>query len=76
VRLLAKLLKVGLATEPLGPGGGTLGHLARSVEAKTRPVLDRTLAIRDVDAGSCNGCAIETGSPARGTTPNASEFSS
>jgi len=57
--LFAKILKLGLATEPLGPGDEGLLHLARSVEERTRRLLGRAVAIREVDAGSCNGCEIE-----------------
>ena len=57
--LFSKILKIGMATEPLGPGEGSVLELARSVEATTRRVLGRALAIREVDAGSCNGCEIE-----------------
>ena len=34
-------------------------ELARQVEARTRRLLGRALAIRQVDAGSCNGCELE-----------------
>ncbi len=57
--LLAKILKVGLATEPLGPGDDAVLHVARAVEARARQLLGRAVAIREVDAGSCNGCEVE-----------------
>ena len=57
--LLSKILAVGLATESLGPGDEGVIHLARSIEAETRRRLGRAVAIREVDAGSCNGCEIE-----------------
>lgn len=57
--LFSKILRVGLATEPLRGGDDAVVHLARAVEAKTRRLLGRALAIREVDAGSCNGCEIE-----------------
>ncbi len=57
--LLAKILKIGLATEPLEPGDATTVELVRQVEASTRRLLGRALAIRQVDAGSCNGCELE-----------------
>jgi Ni,Fe-hydrogenase III small subunit len=59
VSLFAKILKIGLATEPLEPGDGAAIDLARQVEARTRQLLGRALAIREVDAGSCNGCELE-----------------
>jgi Ni,Fe-hydrogenase III small subunit len=59
VWLLAKILKVGLATEPLEPGDPTVVELVGQVEAKARRLLGRAVAIREVDAGSCNGCELE-----------------
>jgi len=59
VLLFSKILKVGLATEPLGPGEEGVVHLLREVEARARRLFGRALAVREVDAGSCNGCEIE-----------------
>lgn len=36
-----------------------LAELARSLEARARTRLGRSLSIRQVDAGSCNGCELE-----------------
>ncbi len=57
--LFAKILKVGLATEPLAPARGETIELARQVDARARRLFGRALAVREVDAGSCNGCEIE-----------------
>jgi Ni,Fe-hydrogenase III small subunit len=57
--LFWKMLKVGLATEPLGPGEEGVVHLLREVDARARRLFGRALAVREVDAGSCNGCEIE-----------------
>jgi Ni,Fe-hydrogenase III small subunit len=59
VSLFSKILKVGLATEPLRPGDRETVELVGRVEARTRQLLGRALAIREVDAGSCNGCELE-----------------
>ena len=59
MRLFSKMLKVGLATEPLGPGDEGVIHLLRRVDAGARRLFGRALAVREVDAGSCNGCEIE-----------------
>ncbi len=59
MRLFAKILRVGLATEPLSAAGGEVGGLLREVDARARRLFGRALAIREVDAGSCNGCEIE-----------------
>ncbi len=58
MQLFAKILKVGIVTEPLAADHEAL-ELARQVEAKTQKILGRALGIRQVDAGSCNGCEIE-----------------
>ena len=59
--LFAKILKVGLVTEALDPAELSTVELVRDVEASTRRVLGRALSIRQVDAGSCNGCELEIG---------------
>jgi Ni,Fe-hydrogenase III small subunit len=58
MQLFAKILKVGLVTEPLAADGAAV-ELARQVQTKTQKLLGRAVAIREVDAGSCNGCEIE-----------------
>ncbi len=58
MQLVAKILKVGTVTEPLH-GDGEAIELARQVDAKTQRLLGRALGIRQVDAGSCNGCELE-----------------
>jgi Ni,Fe-hydrogenase III small subunit len=47
-------------TEPAPPADdAALAELAASVERNARRRLGRSLAIREVDAGSCNGCELE-----------------
>ena len=58
MQLFAKILKVGLVTEPLAADGEAV-ELATQVQTKTQKLLGRAVAIREVDAGSCNGCEIE-----------------
>jgi Ni,Fe-hydrogenase III small subunit len=57
--LFQKIFKSGIVTEPLGPGDAEVVQLVRQVDEKARRLLGRALAIREVDAGSCNGCEIE-----------------
>ncbi|HET7341541.1 MAG TPA: NADH-quinone oxidoreductase subunit B family protein [Methylomirabilota bacterium] len=57
--LFSKIFKTGLVTEPLAEGDAAVVTLARQVEARTRALFGRALAIREVDAGSCNGCELE-----------------
>ena len=47
-------------TEPAPPADdAALAELAASVDRVARKRLGRSLAIRQVDAGSCNGCELE-----------------
>ena len=57
--LLQKIFKTGLVTEPLTAGDAEAVQVVREIEAQSRRLLGRALAIREVDAGSCNGCEIE-----------------
>ena len=41
------------------PGASALAEVGRALEARTRKLFGRSLAIREVDAGSCNGCELE-----------------
>jgi Ni,Fe-hydrogenase III small subunit len=58
------MLLEGLARRPLTEKAPTvddtaLAELAASLERAARRTLGRSLAIREVDAGSCNGCELE-----------------
>jgi len=57
--LFQKIFKTGIVTEPLGPDDAEVVQLVKQIDAKTKRLLGRALAIREVDAGSCNGCEIE-----------------
>ncbi|HLB86977.1 MAG TPA: NADH-quinone oxidoreductase subunit B family protein [Terriglobales bacterium] len=57
--LFRKIFKTGIVTEPLGPDEAEIVQLVKEIDAKTKKLLGRSLAIREVDAGSCNGCEIE-----------------
>jgi hypothetical protein len=47
-------------TEPApSPGRGRIAELARTAVGRRRARLGRSLSIREVDAGSCNGCELE-----------------
>lgn len=59
-RLLFKNLVRRSVTEPRpSPGDVALAELAGRLDRAARRVLGRSLAIREVDAGSCNGCELE-----------------
>jgi hypothetical protein len=44
-----------------GPVADTdaLEEIGRALEARTRRLFGRSITIREVDAGSCNGCELE-----------------
>src|ERR1700730_4833148 len=61
---MRRLLLEGLARRPLtekppAADKAALAELAASVDRAARRRLGRSLAIREVDAGSCNGCELE-----------------
>lgn len=59
---MRKLLLQGLLKAPLtekGPDDDAVEALARELDAAARARLGRSLSIREVDAGSCNGCELE-----------------
>jgi Ni,Fe-hydrogenase III small subunit len=59
-RTIFESLMHGPLTEaPPSPDDTALAELAVSVERAARQRLGRSLAIRHVDAGSCNGCELE-----------------
>jgi Ni,Fe-hydrogenase III small subunit len=57
--LFQSLLQSALTEAPPAPGDAALAQLARSVNRAARRRLGRSLSIREVDAGSCNGCELE-----------------
>ena len=56
--LFSKIFRTGLVTEPLA-GDDAAVTVARELSARARRLLGRAVAIREVDAGSCNGCELE-----------------
>ena len=59
-RLLFRNFIHGPLTEPAPPADeSALAELAEQLARVSRRRLGRTLAIREVDAGSCNGCELE-----------------
>ena len=61
---MRRTLFAGLTHGPLTearprPSDTALAELASSLERSSRRRLGRSLAIREVDAGSCNGCELE-----------------
>ena len=59
-RTLFESLTQGPLTEAApAPDATALAELAKSVKRAARAKLGRSLSIRQVDAGSCNGCELE-----------------
>jgi Ni,Fe-hydrogenase III small subunit len=59
-KILFESLVRGIVTEAApAPADAALAELAGNVAARARQRLGRSLAIREVDAGSCNGCELE-----------------
>ena len=59
-KLLFKSLLKSPLTEPRPPrDDAMMAELALRLAASSRRKLGRSLSIREVDAGSCNGCELE-----------------
>jgi Ni,Fe-hydrogenase III small subunit len=59
-KMLFENLAKGALTEPApAPDEAAVAELAAAVALRARRRLGRSLAIRAVDAGSCNGCELE-----------------
>jgi Ni,Fe-hydrogenase III small subunit len=61
--LFSKIFKTPVVTEPLtlAANDAAIQVIARQIEARARRLFSRSLHIREVDAGSCNGCELEIG---------------
>jgi Ni,Fe-hydrogenase III small subunit len=57
--LLESMLSRPLTEPPPAPDDAALAELAGKLDTAARRRLGRSLSIREVDAGSCNGCELE-----------------
>jgi Ni,Fe-hydrogenase III small subunit len=57
--LTKKILQAGLCTEPAPLPDDALRVDGERIQSEILALLGRALAIRQVDAGSCNGCELE-----------------
>jgi len=57
--LLRSLILPPATTKAPAPGTAALDELGRALEARARKLFGRSIAIREVDAGSCNCCELE-----------------
>jgi Ni,Fe-hydrogenase III small subunit len=61
-RLFHKILKTPVVTEPAGPSmNADIQILGNVISQEARRLFGRSLHIRQVDPGSCNGCELEIG---------------
>jgi len=58
-RLLKQIAKIGILSEPAPAADDSLRVLAQRLDDVVLKHFGRALAIRHVDAGSCNGCELE-----------------
>lgn len=60
IRILKQIFRTGIVTEQLPQEAGEgLHEIGPRIEEAIRKRFHRSLAIRQVDAGSCNGCELE-----------------
>jgi len=59
LRILKQLAKIGTITEPLAEANNEIERLGEKLAPVIRKRFAGSLAIRAVDAGSCNGCELE-----------------
>src|SRR5262245_1558552 len=59
MQLLRKIWHTGSVTELLQVGDPAAVDSGRALEPRITRLFGRALAIREVDAGSCNGCELE-----------------
>jgi hypothetical protein len=57
--LFGKIWKTGVATEILRTVDPAAVEIGREIERRVTTLIGRAVAIREVDAGSCNGCELE-----------------
>ena len=57
-KTLGKIGSIGVVSEPAPKTDDAL-RVAENLQAEIRALLGRALCIRQIDAGSCNGCELE-----------------
>ncbi len=58
-KVVRQIAKVGIPTEPAPDIGEEKQAEASHIQAELLSILGQSLCIREVDAGSCNGCEME-----------------
>jgi Ni,Fe-hydrogenase III small subunit len=60
IRILRQIFRTGIVTEPLAPEAeAEISEVGARLEEAIRKRFRGSLTIRQVDAGSCNGCELE-----------------
>ncbi|HTY20941.1 MAG TPA: NADH-quinone oxidoreductase subunit NuoB [Geobacteraceae bacterium] len=60
IRILHQIFRTGVVTEPLPDTvEAEIAVIGAQLEERIRKTFHRSLTIRQVDAGSCNGCELE-----------------
>jgi Ni,Fe-hydrogenase III small subunit len=60
IKILHQIFRTGIVTESLPPDvEDDIRHIGERLEEAVRRQFSRSLTIRQVDAGSCNGCELE-----------------
>ncbi len=60
LRILHQIFRTGVVTEPLPVGvEEEIAVIGALLEERIKKTFNRSLTIRQVDAGSCNGCELE-----------------
>jgi len=58
-KVMQQIAKVGIATEPPPDIGESAQQEASRIQQELLDIMGQALTIREVDAGSCNGCELE-----------------
>jgi len=58
-KVLLKSFKIGCLTEDLSPHDAAISQIGEACQKEITRLFGKSLAIRVVDAGSCNGCELE-----------------
>jgi len=59
LQLLRQIVRTGICSEPAPPTDDGLRVEGQLIQGDILRLLGRALAIRQIDAGSCNGCELE-----------------
>ncbi len=59
--ILKQMVRTGIVTEPVPPAAKADSAAVQRIHQDILDILGQALAIRQVDAGSCNGCELEIG---------------